>query len=286
MPLSPVSSFLIDERQLIPLEPGQAVSAGWPEESGGRPHGVTWHWTATATRAECDRLLGGPAAVRRGEASAHYAVGRSFAEGVSRYVTLENRSWHAGRNQLLRWDGQPLGGDADKGSRTTIGVETVNIGFARAGVPAAGDWIAAHSADGQQAMLVEPWTEEQIAMMVAVGREIALRWPHIGPRDHHGHHDLCPTWKVDPAGFPFARVLRGIYGDASIPDVWSSTWTARGRREALRRHGYGPHFVADENVWWQADDLALRRFQRAEGLPANGFFSTWAAWRLHDRPTG
>lgn len=286
MPLSAEIPFAIDESWLIPLAPGQAVSAGWPAESGGRPRGVTWHWTATATRQECDRLLGGAEAARRGEASAHYAIGRSFAEGVSRYVTLENRSWHAGRNQLLRWDGQALAGDADKGSRTTVGVETVNIGFARAGVPAAADWIAAHSADGRQAMLVAPWSEEQVAMMIAIGREIVGRWPHIGPRDHHGHHDLCPTWKVDPAGFPFARVLRGIYGDPALPDVWTPVWTLRGRRERLRRLGYTRHFTVDEEVWWQADDLALRRFQRDEGLPPSGFFTTAVAWRLHERLPG
>jgi hypothetical protein len=120
-------------------------------------------------------------------------------------------------------------------------------------------------------------------MMIAVGREIVARWPQIGPRDHHGHHDLCPTWKTDPAGFPFARVLRGIYGDPGLPDVWSATWTAAGRRAALRRLGYATHHVIDENVWWQSDDLALRRFQRAEGLPVNGFFTTSVAWRLYDR---
>jgi N-acetyl-anhydromuramyl-L-alanine amidase AmpD len=277
---------LFDDSRLIPLEPGQAVDAGWPETSGGRPHGVTWHWTATRTRAECDRLLGGANAERRGVASAHYAIGRSFEEGISRYVTLENRSWHAGKNQLLRWDGAAYGGEADKGSRTTIGVETVNLGYAREGVPAAADWILADSADGRQQMKIEPWTAEQIEMMVLAGKEIVARWPEIGPRDHHGHHDLCPTWKVDPAGFPFAAVLRGIYGDPGLPDVWTPTWKVSGRRQWLRRLGFADHFVMDEDLWWQADDLALRRFQRDEGLPSNGFFTTFVAWRMFDRMQG
>jgi N-acetyl-anhydromuramyl-L-alanine amidase AmpD len=268
--------------RLIPVEPGQAVDAGWPEATGSRPHGVTWHWTATRTREECDRLLGGPNAERRGVASAHYAIGRSFEEGISRYVALENRSWHAGKNQLLRWDGSAFGGDEDKGSRTTVGVETVNIGYAREGVPAGPDWTVADSADGRTRMKIAPWTAEQVEMMVLVGKEIVASWPEIGPRDHHGHHDLCPTWKVDPAGFPFAAVLRGIYDDPNLPDVWTPTWKVGGRREWLRRLGYADHFVMDEDLWWQSDDLALRRFQRDEGLPANGFFTTFVAWRIFD----
>ncbi len=235
-----------DDSWLIPVEPGQAVDAGWPAATGGRPHGVTWHWTATWDRAECDRLLGGRNAARRGQASAHYAVGRDGREGVARYVELDNRSWHAGKNQLLRWDGQAFGGDHDKGSRTTVGVETVNIGFAREGVPAGEGWIAADSADGRQRMLVQPWPEEQIAMMAEVGREIRERWPQIGPRDHHGHYDLCPTWKTDPAGFPFAELLRQLYQDPDLPDVWTPTATNSGRREWLRRLGYASHLAVED----------------------------------------
>lgn len=86
----------------IPLEEGQAVSPGWTAATGHRPVAVTWHWTATWDLAKCGRLLGGADALRRGLASAHYAVGRSFAEGVHRYVSLEDRSWHAGKNQTVR----------------------------------------------------------------------------------------------------------------------------------------------------------------------------------------
>lgn len=280
------SGELFDDSWLIPVEPGQAVDAGWPELTGGRPHGVTWHWTATWDRAECDRLLGGANAARRGAAAAHYAVGRSFAEGVARYVGLENRAWHAGKNQLLRWDGQALAGDHEKGSRTTIGVETVNIGYARDGVPAGADWIAADSADGGQQMRIQPWTAEQLELMLKVGEEILARWPQLGPRDHHGHHDLCPTWKVDPAGFPFAALLRRLYRDPDLPDVWTPTWTNAGRRAWLRRLGYEGHPRLADPFWWRADDLALRRFQHDEGMPVNGFFTTHVAWRMWDRLEG
>ncbi|PXY78500.1 MAG: hypothetical protein CXX81_07430 [Methanobacteriota archaeon] len=40
-------------------------------------------------------------------------------------------------------------------------------------------------------------------------------------RNHHGHHDTCPIRKIDIIGFPFARVLRSVYPDEIVPDVWS-----------------------------------------------------------------
>ena len=104
---APPADFRIGAGPRIPLGRGHAVSRGWTKATGGRPMGVTWHWTATYDLAACDRLLGGAEPERRGQASAHYAVGRSFAEGVSRYVSLANRSWHAGVEQKLRWDGRP-----------------------------------------------------------------------------------------------------------------------------------------------------------------------------------
>src|SRR6202008_2939 len=213
-------SFVIDESCMTPLEDGQAVSAGWPEAIGGRPLGVTWHWTGTWDLALCRRLLGGANAGRKGEAPAHYGVGRSFAEGVDRYVSLENRSWHAGKGQSLRWDGRELGWPDYKGRRSTIGIETVTIGYPPPPGMAEADWIDAAPPDGTP-ILVQPWTGEQVEMMIEVGREIVARWPHIGPGDHHGHHDLCPGYKVDPSGFPFARVLRGIYPDAEIVGPWT-----------------------------------------------------------------
>lgn len=269
----------------IPLEPGQAVDAGWPDRGGAverGPEAVTWHWTATATLDECDRLLGGADAAFRGKASAHVAVGRSFQEGVSRYVSWESRSWHAGKCQTLRWDGRRLRSPDAKGARTSIGVETVNVGYARPGFPAGDDWIDAATVDGRRRLRVQPWTDEQVEMMIAVGREIVERWPRIGPRAHHGHHDLCPGYKVDVAGFPFARVLRGIYDDETIPDVWSGTWTPRGRRRALRRAGYAAGIAVEDDAWTRHDDLALRRFQADHDLPPNGLWTTAVAWRVHE----
>lgn len=265
---------------LIPLEPGQAVSRGWPAELGGRPLGVTWHWTATRDLAHCRRLLGGARAERRGEASAHYAVGRSFAEGVDRYVVLENRSWHAGKRQTLRWDGDRLTDPDYKGARSTIGVETVSVGYATEQNPAGPGWIEAAAPEGWP-MRVQPWTEEQVEMMVAVGREIVARWPHLRPEDHHGHHDLCPGYKVDVSGFPFARVLREVYADPSIPDVWTPFWTVEGRQRALLALGYdlGPGGV--DGRWGPWSGAALRGFQGDHGEVRNGMWTTFVSRAVH-----
>ena len=262
----------------IPLEPGQAVSAGWTSATGGRPLGVTWHWTATWDLALCRDTLGGAHAERKGEASAHYGVGRTAAEGVDRYVALENRSWHAGINQTLRWDGQALTDGRFKGSRTTIGVETVDIGNARSGVAGKPDWILAASADGKHAMRIQPWPPEQIAMMVDVGQEIVARWPQIRVRDHHGHSDICPGYKIDPIGFPFALVLRGVYDDPAIPDVWTPLLTATQRQNALIAIGTG----RSEIDWGHRSDGALHRFQAEHGMVTNGMWSTFTCWKVFD----
>jgi N-acetyl-anhydromuramyl-L-alanine amidase AmpD len=268
---------------LIPFGPDQAVGKGWTAATEGRPVGVTWHWTATLDLPACTRILGGPNAERRGEASAHYAIGRSFAEGVDRYVSLEDRSWHAGINQTLRWDGRGMGSDARfKASRTTIGVETVTVGNERPGFPAGRDWIRAADPTGKHEMLVQPWTVEQQEMMIVVGKEIVTRWPNIGVRDHHGHHDLCPGYKQDVAGFPFAHILRGIYGDPSIPDVWSPLWLPTERQNALLQLGYDLGPLSTDGDWGRASDAALRRFQRENGMVQDGMWTTFVNWKVYD----
>ncbi len=271
----------IDDRYLIPLEGGHSVTLGWPAETGGRPWGVTWHWTATWDLEHCSRLLGGPNAERRGVASAHLAVGRNLREGIHRYVGFENRSWHAGKLQTLRFDGQPRLDPAWKASRTTIGIEAVYIGYARQEVPRQDDWRRVDSPDGQQQMWLPPWPAEQLDMLVEVGRRIVARWPTIRPRHHHGHHDLCPGYKVDPAGFPFAQVLRRIYDDPEVPDVWSGVETIEQRHRVLARCGLDPR-PEDGASWGPASDAALRRLQRRLGLVVDGMWTSFVSWRLHD----
>lgn len=268
------------EDHLLPIERGQAVRSGWTTVTGRRPRGVTWHWTATWDLAHCTRLLGGSEPERRGVASAHFAIGRSSDEGIHRYVSLENRSWHAGKHQTLRWDGRPFSDPRYKAARTTLGIETVNIGYARDGVRAEEDWLSVDTPDGRETLRVQPWSETQVKMMIALGRRLVERWPRLGVRDHHGHHDICPGYKVDPVGFPFARVLRGIYDDPAIPDVWGPVWRVVGRQRVLATLGLDVGPV--DGHWGRRSEAALRSLQRREGLAENGMWSTFASWRVHD----
>ncbi len=271
----------INDSFMIPVSSGNAVSSGWTSATERRPMGVTWHWTATWDLQGCRNAIGGSDPSRKGVASAHYAIGRSFSEGIDRYVSMRNRSWHAGKNQLLRWDGKPSTNQT-KGARATIGIETVNVGYARAGIAAQSDWINAASPNGKQEMRVQPWPEEQIQMMIQVGREIVAQWPTITWTDHHGHHDACPGYKVDVAGFPFARVLRGIYEDTDIPDIWTPFWTAEQRQRALVLLGYdlgdfGPTNDGVDGDWGRASDAALSDFQKRHGLVENGYWTTYVS---------
>jgi hypothetical protein len=267
---------------LIPHEPGQAINKGWTSLTNFVPVGVTWHWTVTHNLAVCRQVLGGSRAERRGEASAHFGIGRSFAEGVDRYVSIKDRSWHAGINQTLRWDGKPLLDRRYKGSRTTIGVETVTIGFARASISAQPDWIEVAEPNGKHVMRVQPWTDEQMVMMIEIGKEIISEYPNIGFRDHHGHHDICPGYKQDIAGLPLARLLRGIYNHDGIPDVWTPFLMPLRRQEALIALGYSLGSSGADGDWGRFSDAALRKFQREQGMEADGMWTTFVNWKVYD----
>ena len=271
---------------LIPIEEGQAVSAGWTSYCP-KPAGVTWHWTATWDLETCRKILGGSDALRKGEASAHFGVGSSFMEGVDRYVKIEDRSWHAGANQVLRWDGKPVSYEGQwwSGARTTIGIETVNIGYARAGVAAESHWLRAVDPTGRMEMRIQPWSHEQVHLMIELGRYIQERYPHLTWRDHHGHHDISPGYKVDVCAFPMAKVLRGIYG-AEIPDIWSGLWSVKNRQIALVKLGYslgtyGSQGNGVDGSWGRMSDAALRAFQRDRGLVENGCWTQEVNYQVH-----
>ncbi len=277
--------FRISEKAMIPVAPGHAVAKGWLAPTGNKPLGVTWHWAVTRDLLTLRNVLGGSNPERKGEASAHYGIGRSFAEGVDRYVSLENRSFHAGKNQTVRHDGKKLSQaefDALKGSRSTIGIETVHIG-----TTTKAPFIRTASPMGQP-LTVQTWTDEQVEMMIAIGVEIVTRWKHIGPRDHHGHHDICPTdakgnpYKIDVVGFPFARVLRGIYPKEIIPDVWTPLETVRQRQRALIALGFDLGASGADGDWGKKSRIALEAFQKANGMFPNVLWSTFVNWKIFD----
>jgi len=280
--------FEIDERWMIPLNPGQAIGSGWrysnPLVGKNSAFGVTWHWTATWNRSACDRILGGDDAMRKGEASAHYCVGVDFAEGISRYVGLNDRSWHAGKNQMMRWDGADIHKDGilGSGSRTTVGVETVNIGFSRTGIDKKDDWKEAWSPNGKNQMWVPPWSAEQTVMMIWVGKEIQQTFPYLTARDHHGHHDICPGYKEDPSFiFPFAQVLNGVYSH-DITDVWTPFELIEPRQRALLLLGYDFGEWGADGDWGRISDAALTKFQKDRQITENGLWTTFVCWEIFD----
>jgi N-acetyl-anhydromuramyl-L-alanine amidase AmpD len=279
--------FRIDERFMIPVQEGQAVGRGWLQRHDNRPLGVTWHWGVVRNLRVLTQVLGGANAERKGSASAHYGIGRSFAEGVHRYVSLDNRSFHAGINQSLRWNGTAMRDDEDfKCSRTTIGIETVHIGANVDGIVAQADWIRTATPLGQS-IRVQSWTAEQVRMCIEIGREVVRRWPNIDPEDHHGHHDVCPldpkgnAYKIDVCGFPFAKVLRGIYPERTIHDVWTPLETVRQRQRALIALGFDLGRSGADGDWGSRSRTALRLFQRHHGMVVNGLWSTFVSRKVH-----
>jgi hypothetical protein len=89
------------------------------------------------------------------------------------------------------------------------------------------------------------------------------------------------------AGFPFARVLRGIYDRPAIPDVWSGLWRPIGRQRALVALSFdlgtsGPNDDGVDGQWGRLSDAALLDFQESRGQIANGMWSTFTCWAVHE----
>lgn len=124
-------------------------------------------------------------------------------------------------------------------------------------------------------------------MMVGLGRYLVEKFPNIMPRDHHDHEAICPGYKYDNAGFPFARLLRGIYRDPTIPDVWTPFFLTIGRQSALKMLGYniGDGGAGGDGIdgdWGRLSDGALRDFQLARGMVVNGQWTGFVSWAVYD----
>jgi len=282
------------EDHLIPLAKGQAVSRGWTSVTDKKPAGVTLHWTATKDLALCTKILGGANALRKGAASCHWAVGRSFEEGIDQYVTMKNRSWHAGAGQTLDYLGGKRKNSSWSGARTTLGIEIVDIGYARKNLQVGfdgsdpKDWIPVDATNGRQRMMIQPWPDEQMTMLVKLGQHVIETHPHILPEHWHGHHDLCPGYKQDVMGFPFAEYLRAVYEDDSIEDIWTPFHFQKARQQALVDLGYslgtsGPNGDGVDGDWGRMSDAALRKLQIDTGMVENGEWTTFTCREVFSR---
>jgi hypothetical protein len=114
-------------------------------------------------------------------------------------------------------------------------------------------------------------------------------YDQIGIRDHHGHYDLVPG-KIDPCGFPYARVLRATYPDQIVPDIWSEFWpTLSSRENALSQLGYSPTNVG-ANPWndngTYANELETFKTDRnavnSVDKRVDRFWCTFTCWEIHD----
>jgi N-acetylmuramoyl-L-alanine amidase len=183
---------------------------------------LVMHYTGMRTAEEALARLCDPEA----KVSAHYTVDRDGT--VYAHVPEDRRARHAG----VSW----WAGVRDVNSRS-IGIEIVNPGHEFGYIP---------------------FTDDQIAAVIALSRGILERHPAIARSRVVGHSDVAPNRKQDPGElFPWARLA-----DAGI-----GLWPRQGGSAAppepedfaiqLRRYGYG---VPPDVDWPLADVVAA--FQR------------------------
>lgn len=147
----------------------------------GRVRMIVLH--ATAGRAPGDLAWLRKGGDERRPVSAHYYI--SKAGRISQLVRDEDIAWHAGRS---RWaiDGRQVEGC----NAASIGIELENLNTGR-----------------------DPYPEAQYAAALALTRDLAARH-RVPPSQLVRHLDIAPGRKTDPAGFPWARFVAEVYGEA------------------------------------------------------------------------
>jgi N-acetylmuramoyl-L-alanine amidase len=191
-----------------------------------RPEGVAidilvMHYTGMRTAQEAlDRLCDPEARV-----SSHYTIDRDGR--IYRHVPEEFRAWHAG---VSYWAGER------NVNALSIGVEIVNPGHEFGYIP---------------------FTDEQIAAVIDLSREIMSRHP-IPPHRVVGHSDVAPPRKTDPGElFPWKELSE--YGVGVWPEAAPLAGEAAKERmpDMLSRFGYG----VPPEVDWPLETV-ITAFQR------------------------
>jgi N-acetylmuramoyl-L-alanine amidase len=197
-----------------------------------RPGMLILHYTGMPDARESLEWLRNPTS----EVSAHYFV---FENGdVAQLVPEARRAWHAGAGS---WNGE-----TDINSRS-IGIEIANPG---------------HDGD------LPPFPEAQIARVIALARDVAVRWS-IPPERVLAHSDIAPGRKQDPGErFPWARLhAEGVghwVNPAPISDAPSLSRGDRGEPVAelqamLASYGYG---ISPRGAFDEATEAVVAAFQR------------------------
>lgn len=156
------------------------------------------HYTAGPTTAGAVASL---TAKDSSYVSAHLVIGRDGA--AVQLVSFDQMAYHAGESA---WDGRT------KLNTCSIGIELVNPGYVRPGMPARGPaWPTAatkHKSGGP----VREWylyPDVQIRALVDVCRALQSAYPTI--QEWLGHDDVAPARKLDPGPvFPWPSVRNGI----------------------------------------------------------------------------
>jgi N-acetylmuramoyl-L-alanine amidase len=179
---------------------------------GARIDILVLHYTGMRTAEEALARL----CDRQAKVSAHYTIDRGGV--VYAHVPEERRAWHAG---VSYW-----AGERNVNARS-IGIELVNPGHELGYVP---------------------FTDDQIASLIDLSREIIARHP-IPPGRVLGHSDVAPARKQDPGElFPWARLAEFGIG------VWPgfALRASPGKPEDfaanLARYGYDPEAPLEQTV--------------------------------------
>lgn len=250
------------------------------------PDAICHHYTAGLTLQEARRTVAynpnNPGnKPNRNDASAHFCIGNpDNGEGLDQWVSVCDRSWHAGKGQQLNKGHKPRG--VRVAASTSIGIEVVGLGRDIAGPKRT--QIRAASDDGDYYFWFA-YPEKQVDLIVDVCKAIVkVVYPSmIGPDDHQGHSDYCPGRKDDPGPvYPYVDIIRRVYGltEERYPDWWTPFRTVKTRQRALILLGFDVGKAKDDDRWGKGSADALSSYLASRGMSPIPAFTTGVARSL------
>ncbi|AMX01877.1 N-acetylmuramoyl-L-alanine amidase [Microbulbifer thermotolerans] len=188
--------------------------------------------------------------------SAHYLIPEhgdpSYANSdlrVYQLVDESRRAWHAGAGT---WE------DRIQVNDQSIGIEIVNRAHCHPPVE------TVPQKAGEEVCFFPEFDDEQIALVIALAKDILARYPEITPTRVIGHSDIRPYNKVDPGPrFPWAQLAAAGIGawyddDTVVRYLEKLRGDSDASPENIRRHfaqgladyGYGidPETATDEDI--------------------------------------
>ena len=192
--------------------------------------------------------------------SSHYLVpepGDETYDGntlkIYQLVPEEDRAWHAGQSY---WHGEQSLNDR------SIGIEIVNRSYCRHNDPA----TETPTPEDQTCEFLD-YSDEQLALVFELVKDIANRYPGLDPVDVIGHGDISIFRRVDPGPlFPWKRLYEqgvGAWYDDDTVEKYESRFAAKMPRvalvqRALKAYGYDVEVTGIEDAQTR---FAVRAFQ-------------------------